>query len=77
MASKRQIDVGGVKIGGGAPVAVQSMTKTETADYDATLKQVHAISHLLTPGTPAYGLLKLAAVGSVFFIARGRKRPPS
>ncbi len=44
MASKRQIDVGGVKIGGGAPVAVQSMTKTETADYDATLKQIHAIA---------------------------------
>jgi (E)-4-hydroxy-3-methylbut-2-enyl-diphosphate synthase len=44
MASKRQIDVGGVKIGGGAPVVVQSMTKTETADYDATLKQIHAIA---------------------------------
>jgi (E)-4-hydroxy-3-methylbut-2-enyl-diphosphate synthase len=42
--SKRQIDVGGVKIGGGAPVAVQSMTKTETADFDATMKQIHAIA---------------------------------
>jgi (E)-4-hydroxy-3-methylbut-2-enyl-diphosphate synthase len=42
--SKRQIDVGGVKIGGGAPVAVQSMTKTETADYDATMKQIRAIA---------------------------------
>src|SRR5256885_7918453 len=44
MASKRQIDVGGVKIGGGAPVAVQSMTKTETADFDATLRQIRAIA---------------------------------
>src|SRR3954464_3233300 len=44
MASKRQIVVGGVPIGGGAPVAVQSMTKTETADYDATMKQIHAIA---------------------------------
>ena len=44
MASKRQIDVGGVKIGGGAPVAVQSMTKTETADYDATLRQIRAVA---------------------------------
>jgi len=44
VASKRQIDVGGVKIGGGAPVAVQSMTKTETADYDATMRQIHAIA---------------------------------
>jgi len=44
MASKRQIDVGGVKIGGGAPVVVQSMTKTETADYEATLRQINAIA---------------------------------
>src|SRR5438477_6839290 len=44
MASKRQITVGGVPIGGGAPVAVQSMTKTETADYDATLRQIRAIA---------------------------------
>jgi (E)-4-hydroxy-3-methylbut-2-enyl-diphosphate synthase len=44
VASKRQIDVGGVKIGGGAPVAVQSMTKTETADFDATMRQIHAIA---------------------------------
>jgi (E)-4-hydroxy-3-methylbut-2-enyl-diphosphate synthase len=44
MPSKRQIDVGGVPIGGGAPVAVQSMTKTETADYDATLSQIRAIA---------------------------------
>jgi (E)-4-hydroxy-3-methylbut-2-enyl-diphosphate synthase len=44
VASKRQIDVGGVKIGGGAPVAVQSMTKTETADVDATMRQIRAIA---------------------------------
>jgi (E)-4-hydroxy-3-methylbut-2-enyl-diphosphate synthase len=44
VASKRQIDVGGVKIGGGAPVAVQSMTKTETADYEATMTQIRAIA---------------------------------
>ena len=44
MASARQIDVGGVKIGGGAPVAVQSMTKTETADLAATMRQIHAIA---------------------------------
>src|ERR687886_1547903 len=44
MASRRQINVGGVPIGGGAPVAVQSMTKTETADLDATMRQVRAIA---------------------------------
>ena len=40
MASRRQIWVGGVPIGGGAPVAVQTMTKTETADYEATMRQI-------------------------------------
>jgi (E)-4-hydroxy-3-methylbut-2-enyl-diphosphate synthase len=40
MASRRQIWVGGVPIGGGAPVAVQTMTKTETADFEATMKQI-------------------------------------
>jgi (E)-4-hydroxy-3-methylbut-2-enyl-diphosphate synthase len=42
--SKRQINVGGVPIGGGAPVAVQSMTKTETADFDSTMRQIRAIA---------------------------------
>src|SRR5918999_1222385 len=40
MASKRQIFVGDVPIGGGAPVAVQTMTKTETANLEATMKQI-------------------------------------
>jgi (E)-4-hydroxy-3-methylbut-2-enyl-diphosphate synthase len=44
VASKRRIDVGGVPIGGGAPVAVQTMTKTETADLAATMKQVRTVA---------------------------------
>jgi (E)-4-hydroxy-3-methylbut-2-enyl-diphosphate synthase len=44
MASQRQIDVGGVKIGGGAPVAVQTMTKTETANLDATMRQIRTVA---------------------------------
>src|SRR3954453_23995989 len=40
MASERQISVGGVPIGGGAPVVVQSMTLTDTSDADATLAQI-------------------------------------
>jgi (E)-4-hydroxy-3-methylbut-2-enyl-diphosphate synthase len=44
MASKRQIHVGGVPIGGGAPVAVQTMTKTETADLAATMAQIHRVA---------------------------------
>ncbi|WP_332701991.1 flavodoxin-dependent (E)-4-hydroxy-3-methylbut-2-enyl-diphosphate synthase [Devosia sp.] len=34
------VDIGGVLVGGGAPVVVQSMTNTDTADIDATVKQV-------------------------------------
>ena len=34
------VDVGGVMVGGGAPIVVQSMTNTDTADIDATVKQV-------------------------------------
>src|SRR6266567_3426803 len=43
MASKRQISVGGVTIGGGAPVVVQSMTTTKTHDVPATTAQVAAL----------------------------------
>ncbi|MBB2973452.1 flavodoxin-dependent (E)-4-hydroxy-3-methylbut-2-enyl-diphosphate synthase [Mesorhizobium sp. RMAD-H1] len=37
------VDVGGVMVGGGAPVVVQSMTNTDTADVDATVAQVAAL----------------------------------
>jgi (E)-4-hydroxy-3-methylbut-2-enyl-diphosphate synthase len=40
MASKRQIWVKDVPIGGGAPVVVQSMTKTDTSDVEATVAQI-------------------------------------
>jgi (E)-4-hydroxy-3-methylbut-2-enyl-diphosphate synthase len=44
MASKRQIWVKDVPIGGGAPVAVQTMTKTETANLAATMEQIHNVA---------------------------------
>jgi (E)-4-hydroxy-3-methylbut-2-enyl-diphosphate synthase len=44
MASARQIHVGGVPIGGGAPVAVQTMTKTETANLEATMDQIRRVA---------------------------------
>ncbi|MBX7160898.1 MAG: flavodoxin-dependent (E)-4-hydroxy-3-methylbut-2-enyl-diphosphate synthase [Acidimicrobiia bacterium] len=40
----RRIRLGNVEIGGGAPVTVQSMTTTKTADVDATLAQVYALA---------------------------------
>ena len=44
MASDRQIYVGSIAIGGGAPVAVQTMTKTETADLAATMAQIRRVA---------------------------------
>ena len=44
MASKRQIFVGDVPIGGGAPVVVQTMTKTETANLAATMEQIRKVA---------------------------------
>jgi (E)-4-hydroxy-3-methylbut-2-enyl-diphosphate synthase len=44
MPSQRQIRVGDVPIGGGAPVAVQTMTKTETADLAATMAQIRRVA---------------------------------
>ncbi len=60
----RQIRVGNVPIGGGAPVAVQSMTTTSTADAAATLAQVRALAEagadvvrLAVPGQDAAAAL--------------------
>jgi (E)-4-hydroxy-3-methylbut-2-enyl-diphosphate synthase len=39
----RKLMLGGVTIGGGAPVAVQSMTKTDTRDVDATVRQIRSL----------------------------------
>jgi (E)-4-hydroxy-3-methylbut-2-enyl-diphosphate synthase len=38
------VNVGGVRVGGGAPIVVQSMTNTDTADVDATVTQVAALA---------------------------------
>ena len=40
----RQINVGGVPIGGGAPVTIQSMTNTPTQDVEATLRQIRELA---------------------------------
>ena len=39
----RQINVGGVRIGGGAPVAIQSMLNTKTTDVEGSLAQIAAL----------------------------------
>jgi len=40
----KQIMVGDVPVGGGAPITVQSMTITKTADHEATLQQIYALA---------------------------------
>jgi len=39
----RQIELGGIKIGGGAPITVQSMTKTDTRDIPGTVAQIKSL----------------------------------
>ncbi|MEE8608580.1 MAG: flavodoxin-dependent (E)-4-hydroxy-3-methylbut-2-enyl-diphosphate synthase, partial [Nitrospiraceae bacterium] len=39
----RQIKVGKVRIGGGAPISVQSMTTTDTRDVKTTVEQIHQL----------------------------------
>ena len=41
--STKQISVGGVRIGGGAPVSVQTMCSTKTWDVEATVSQIRAM----------------------------------
>jgi len=40
----RQVMVGDVAVGGGAPISVQSMTTTKTADVDGTLQQIYDLA---------------------------------
>jgi (E)-4-hydroxy-3-methylbut-2-enyl-diphosphate synthase len=44
MASRIQVRLGDVAIGGGAPISVQSMTNTKTDDVQATLSQIRALA---------------------------------
>ena len=43
-AMTRQVTIGGIRVGGGAPIVVQSMTNTDTADVAATVAQVVALA---------------------------------
>ena len=40
----RSVNVGGVQVGAGAPISVQSMTTTKTADVEGTLEQIYALA---------------------------------
>ena len=42
--SSVQVVIAGVRVGGGAPIVVQSMTNTDTADIEGTVRQVQALA---------------------------------
>ncbi len=42
--SSVQVSIGAVRVGGGAPIVVQSMTNTDTADVEATVSQVRSLA---------------------------------
>lgn len=42
----RQVSIGKVKVGGGAPISVQSMTKTDTRDVSSTIAQIHRLEEV-------------------------------
>ena len=44
--SSRPIYIGGIQVGGGAPVSVQSMTKTDTRDVNATVRQIRELEEV-------------------------------
>src|SRR5256714_11186413 len=41
--SSVQVCIGAIRVGGGAPIVVQSMTNTDTADIEGTARQVQAL----------------------------------
>ncbi len=61
----RQIKIGNVAVGGGAPISVQSMTKTDTRDKEATISQIKSLEaagcelvRLAIPDREAVGVLQ-------------------
>lgn len=44
MKKRKFVNIGGVRVGGGAPVIVQSMTNTDPRNAEATLAQIHALA---------------------------------
>ena len=71
MKLTKQINIGGVRVGGGAPIAIQSMTNTDTRDAKATLAQIRALAEAgcdivrcAVPDTTAAEALREICAGS-------------
>lgn len=81
----RQIHVGAVAVGGDAPITVQSMTITKTADHEATLQQIYAlaaadgdVADVDLPGLPTgvAGLADLHGYRPLPFLPPSRRASP-
>src|ERR1043166_5055600 len=72
MRKTRPVQVKHIQIGGGAPVAIQSMTKTDTADVGATVAQIEAM------GPAGCEIVRLAVPdnGAAVALKEIRKRVP-
>ena len=55
--NSRAVSAGGLRIGGGAPLSIQSMTNTDTLDREATLRQTRALAAAAGLALIALGLL--------------------
>ena len=60
-----QILVGGVPVGGGAPVSIQSMCSTKTDDVHATVDQIHRLEAAGCEIVRLYGLKLYSSASQV------------
>ena len=80
MTSLRQIHIGNVAVGGGAPVSVQSMTNTDTRDAEATLSQIRSLAaygcEIVRVAVPDEAAVEaLARITAESPLAGGRRHP--
>ena len=71
----RQVQVGSVRIGGGAPVSVQSMTNTDTADVEKTLSQIRRADELRARTSSASRVYNEACADAVRALVDGSPVP--
>src|SRR3989338_3951119 len=69
----RQVKVGSVTIGGDSPVSIQSMTKTDTADIEATVREIRTLAtagceivRVAVPTIPFHPQFAIAAIEAGF-----------
>ena len=72
---EKKIYVGGVAVGGDAPVSVQSMTKTDTRDAQATIAQVRELDRLAMEQCGIAGSILMERVGGAAYTLLRQRWP--